>query len=112
MNMEDIKPLFDEGKIMKEPIIIGGPCSAESEEQVLETARELAAGGVKIFRAGIWKPRTMPGSFEGVGLAGLPWLMKVKDETGMKVGTEVASKSHVISALSAGVDIIWIGARP
>ncbi len=109
--MMDIKPLFDEEYIMKEPIIIGGPCSAESEKQVLDTARELAAGGVKIFRAGIWKPRTMPGCFEGVGLAGLPWMMKVKEETGMKVGTEVASKSHVISAISAGVDIIWIGAR-
>ena len=109
--MTDLKPLFDEEQIMKEPIIISGPCSAESEKQMLDTARELAAGGIKIFRAGIWKPRTMPGCFEGVGLAGLPWLMKVKEETGMKVGTEVASKSHVISALSAGVDIIWIGAR-
>ncbi len=109
--MKDIKPLFDDPSIMKEPIIIAGPCSAESEQQVLETAKALAAGGIKIFRAGIWKPRTKPGSFEGVGLAGLPWMMKVKEETGMKVGTEVASKSHVISALSAGVDIIWIGAR-
>ncbi len=109
--MKDIKPLFDEEIIMREPIIIGGPCSAESEEQVLKTAKDLAAGGIKVFRAGIWKPRTKPGSFEGVGLAGLPWLMKVKEQTGMKVGTEVASKSHVISALSAGVDIIWIGAR-
>lgn len=107
----DIKPLFDDESIMKEPIIIAGPCSAESESQVLETAKQLAAGGVKIFRAGIWKPRTMPGCFEGVGLAGLPWLRKVKEETGMLVGTEVASRSHVISALSAGVDIIWIGAR-
>ncbi len=109
--MHDIKPLFDDPSITKEPIIIAGPCSAESEKQVLDTARELAAGGVKIFRAGIWKPRTMPGCFEGVGIAGLPWLTKVKEETGMMVGTEVASKSHVISALSAGVDIIWIGAR-
>ncbi len=109
--MEDIKPLFDEEIIMKEPIIIAGPCSAESEQQVLETAKELASGGVKIFRAGIWKPRTMPGCFEGVGVAGLPWLRKVKEETGMKVGTEVASKNHVISAIAAGVDILWIGAR-
>lgn len=109
--MNDIKPLFDDESIMKEPIIISGPCSAESETQVLETARQLAAGGVKIFRAGIWKPRTMPGCFEGVGLAGLPWLKKVKEETGMLVGTEVASKSHVISAIAAGLDIIWIGAR-
>ena len=110
-DMTDIKPLFDEEHIMKEPIIIGGPCSAESEQQMTDIAKELAQGGVKIFRAGIWKPRTMPGSFEGVGLAGLPWLMKVKEMTGMKVGTEVATKSHVISALAAGVDIIWIGAR-
>lgn len=109
--MNDIKPLFDDESIMKEPIIIAGPCSAESETQVLETARQLAAGGVKIFRAGIWKPRTMPGCFEGVGLAGLPWMKKVKEETGMMVGTEVASKSHVISAIAAGLDIIWIGAR-
>jgi len=109
--MIDIKPLFDDESMMKEPIIIAGPCSAESETQVLETARQLSAGGVKIFRAGIWKPRTMPGCFEGVGLAGLPWLRKVKEETGMLVGTEVASRSHLISALSAGVDIIWIGAR-
>lgn len=97
--------------MMKEPIIIAGPCSAESETQVLDTARQLAAAGVRIFRAGIWKPRTMPGCFEGVGLAGLPWLKKVKEETGMLVGTEVASKSHVISAIAAGLDIIWIGAR-
>lgn len=109
--MNDIKPLFDDESMMKEPIIIAGPCSAESETQVIETARQLAAGGVKIFRAGIWKPRTMPGCFEGVGLAGLPWLKKVKEEAGMMVGTEVASKSHVISAIAAGLDIIWIGAR-
>lgn len=109
--MLDIKPLFDDERIMKEPIIIAGPCSAESETQVLETARQLAQGGVKIFRAGIWKPRTMPGCFEGVGIAGLPWLRKVKEETGMLVGTEVAGRSHIISALAAGVDIIWVGAR-
>ncbi|MDO4336263.1 MAG: bifunctional 3-deoxy-7-phosphoheptulonate synthase/chorismate mutase type II [Bacteroidales bacterium] len=109
--MTDIKPLFDDESMMKEPIIIAGPCSAESETQVLDTARQLAAAGVRIFRAGIWKPRTMPGCFEGVGLAGLPWLKKVKEETGMLVGTEVASKSHVISAIAAGLDIIWIGAR-
>lgn len=109
--MLDIKPLFDDERMMKEPIIIAGPCSAESETQVLQTAHELALSGVKIFRAGIWKPRTMPGCFEGVGIAGLPWLRKVKEETGMLVGTEVAGRSHIISALAAGVDIIWIGAR-
>lgn len=109
--MQDIKPLFEEKLNIKEPIIIAGPCSAESEQQMLDTARQLAAGGVKIFRAGIWKPRTMPGCFEGVGVAGLPWLRKVKEETGMLVGTEVASKAHVMAAIAGGVDLIWIGAR-
>ncbi len=93
------------------PMVIAGPCSAESEEQVLETARSLAAKGNKIFRAGIWKPRTKPGGFEGVGAEGLQWLKKVKEETGMYVSTEVATKDHVFEALKAGVDILWIGAR-
>lgn len=109
--MKDIKPLFDEESGIKEPIIIAGPCSAESEEQVMRTARELAAGGIKVFRAGIWKPRTKPGGFEGVGVEGLSWLRKVKEETGMLIGTEVASKAHVLSAIAGGVDILWIGAR-
>ncbi len=109
--MKDIKPLFDDKSIMKDGNMIASPGSAEGESQVLDTATAVDAGDVKIFRAGIWKPRTMPGCFEGVGLAGLPWLNKVKEETGMLVGTEVASKSHVISAVSAGVDILWIGAR-
>lgn len=95
----------------KRPIVIAGPCSAESEEQVLETARGLAAKGVKLFRAGIWKPRTKPGGFEGVGLPGLQWLKKVKEETGMYVSTEVATKAHVEAALEAGIDLLWIGAR-
>lgn len=95
----------------KRPIIIAGPCSAESEEQVLETARGLAAKGVKLFRAGIWKPRTKPGGFEGVGAPGLQWLKKVKEETGMYVSTEVATKAHVEEALKAGIDLLWIGAR-
>ena len=93
------------------PIVIAGPCSAESEEQVLETAKNLASKGIKIFRAGIWKPRTKPGGFEGIGVIGLPWLKKVKEETGMYVATEVANKDHVFEALKAGVDILWIGAR-
>ncbi|MDE5594089.1 MAG: 3-deoxy-7-phosphoheptulonate synthase, partial [Muribaculaceae bacterium] len=80
--MQDIQPLFPTLDASK-PIIIAGPCSAETEEQVLTTARELAANGIKIFRAGIWNPRTHPGGFEGVGEAGLPWLKKVKEETGM-----------------------------
>ena len=96
----------------KRPIIIAGPCSAESEEQVLQAARGLAAlGKVDLFRAGIWKPRTRPGEFEGVGAIGLPWLKKVKAETGLPVTTEVANTQHVFEALKAGVDVLWIGAR-
>lgn len=93
------------------PLVMAGPCSAETEEQVLSTARQLALGGVKIFRAGIWKPRTKPGGFEGVGKEGLQWLKRVKEETGMLVATEVAMRRHVEEALEAGVDILWIGAR-
>ena len=95
----------------KRPLVIAGPCSAETEDQVLETAKELAAQGIKIFRAGIWKPRTKPGGFEGVGSIGLPWLKRVKEETGMYVSTEVANQYHVFEALKYGVDILWIGAR-
>lgn len=93
------------------PIVIAGPCSAETEEQVMETAKNLANRGIKIFRAGIWKPRTKPGGFEGVGIEGLSWLRRVKKETGMYVTTEVATKDHVFEALKAGIDILWIGAR-
>lgn len=95
----------------RRPLIIAGPCSAETEEQTLETARELAANGIKVFRAGIWKPRTRPGCFEGVGAAGLPWLRRVRQETGMLTATEVANAKHVQEALAAGVDILWVGAR-
>lgn len=95
----------------KRPIVIAGPCSAESEEQVMDTARQLAARGVKMFRAGIWKPRTKPGGFEGIGVPGLAWLKKVKKETGMYVATEVATQQHVFEALKAGIDMLWIGAR-
>lgn len=93
------------------PKWIAGPCSAESEEQVLETARALRACGVEMFRAGLWKLRTHPGSFEGVGVAGLPWLLRVRRETGLKVCTEVVCGAHVKACLEAGVDMIWIGAR-
>lgn len=93
------------------PIIIAGPCSAESREQVLETAQQLSQSGVKIFRAGIWKPRTKPGGFEGVGKEGLSWLKEVKLKTGMLVATEVATAEHVAEAVTAGMDILWIGAR-
>jgi chorismate mutase len=94
------------------PFLISGPCSAESEEQVMATAAELAKiPEVSVFRAGIWKPRTRPNSFEGVGSEGLKWLRTVKQETGLMVGTEVANEKHVYEALKYGVDLLWIGAR-
>jgi len=93
------------------PIVIAGPCSAETEEQVMETARGLADQKVDLFRAGIWKPRTRPGSFEGVGAPGLAWLKRVKEETGLKVTTEVAKGEHVFEALKHGIDVLWLGAR-
>jgi len=95
----------------KRPIIIAGPCSAETEEQVLETARALAEQKIDLFRAGIWKPRTRPNAFEGKGTLGLKWLKKVKEETGLKVTTEVANTQHVFEALKHGVDVFWLGAR-
>ncbi len=95
----------------KKPLVISGPCSAESEEQVLETARDLAGMGIKIFRAGIWKPRTRPGTFEGMGSVALPWMKRVKEETGMLTATEVANVWHVKEALNHSIDILWIGAR-
>lgn len=95
----------------KRPLIISGPCSAETEEQVMQAARELASMGVKIFRAGVWKPRTKPGGFEGVGLPALKWLQRVKEETGMYVATEVATEKHAYEALKHGIDMLWIGAR-
>lgn len=95
----------------KRPMLIAGPCSAESEEQVLDTARQLAAQGICIFRAGIWKPRTKPGGFEGHGEKALPWIQRVKKELGLLITTEVATPKHVEAALKAGVDILWIGAR-
>lgn len=93
------------------PLIIAGPCSAESEEQVMTTARQLKEQGINVFRAGIWKPRTRPNSFEGVGSIGLEWMRLVQQELGMKVSTEVANVKHVYEALRFGVDVIWIGAR-
>lgn len=96
----------------KKPIIIAGPCSAETEVQVFETAKRIKElGGVDVFRAGIWKPRTRPNSFEGVGTLGLHWLKRVKDELGMITSTEVANAYHVKQCLEADVDQIWIGAR-
>lgn len=109
--MKNLQPIMLEGIDAQKPLLIAGPCSAETEEQVIKTALELASNGVKIFRAGIWKPRTKPGGFEGVGAEGLQWLNKVKELTGMYTSTEVATKQHVEEALAAKVDILWIGAR-
>ena len=96
----------------KRPLIISGPCSAETEEQVLETAKRLAATGkVDVLRAGIWKPRTKPGLFEGIGVKGLPWLVQARKETGLPIAVEVATDKHVEDALQFDVDILWIGAR-
>ncbi|HUH47144.1 MAG TPA: bifunctional 3-deoxy-7-phosphoheptulonate synthase/chorismate mutase type II [Arenibacter sp.] len=93
------------------PLVIAGPCSAETEEQVMRIANDLKDTDVNYFRAGIWKPRTRPGMFEGVGALGLKWLQKVKKETGMKTATEVANKAHVELALEHDIDLLWIGAR-
>ena len=107
----EIKKLVLKGLEANRPIVIAGPCSAESREQVMQTATELAEKGIKIFRAGIWKPRTKPGGFEGIGAVGLPWLKEVKEKTGMMVATEVATPAHVLEAIKAGIDLLWIGAR-
>lgn len=109
--MKNFEPILSNNKTTELPLIIAGPCSAESESQVLHIAGELNANGINVFRAGIWKPRTKPGGFEGVGSIGLDWLRKVKQQYGMYVSTEVANKNHVIEAVSSGVDILWIGAR-
>lgn len=107
----ELQPLALPGVPQERPIVIAGPCSAETEEQVITTAQSLANRGTKIFRAGIWKPRTKPGGFEGIGVDGLSWLKRVKEETGMLVATEVATAKHVYECLKAGIDILWIGAR-
>jgi len=93
------------------PLVVAGPCSAETEDQVLKIAHELKDTDVNYYRAGIWKPRTRPGNFEGVGAIGLKWLQKVKEETGLKTATEVANRAHVDLALEHDVDLLWIGAR-
>lgn len=111
MSLEGLKPIVEGVGVVGSPLVMAGPCSAETEEQVMSTARQLAMGGVKVFRAGIWKPRTKPGGFEGIGKEGLQWLRRVKEETGMLIATEVATRRHVEEALEAGVDILWIGAR-
>ncbi len=106
--MESLRKLLAQD----EPLIIAGPCSAETETQVLETARQIATNKkVKLFRAGVWKPRTRPNNFEGNGEMALPWLQKVKAETGLPTTVEVANAEHVDLALKYGVDVLWIGAR-
>lgn len=105
-------PITSWKEFKQRPLVISGPCSAESEEQVLQTAVRLAkTGRVDIFRAGLWKPRTRPGSFEGVGSKGLQWLKQVKEQTGLSTATEVANSKHVYEALKYGIDYLWIGAR-
>ena len=95
----------------RRPFVIAGPCSAETEEQVMTTAQQLAMKGCHMFRAGVWKPRTKPGGFEGNGEKALPWLKRVKEETGMLTATEVATPEHVELCLKYGIDVLWIGAR-
>jgi len=108
----DIRPIKEWLPQINNPLLIAGPCSLESEEQALSTARLLAKDHrVFIFRGGVWKPRTRPGSFEGVGSIGLQWLKSVREETGLPVGTEVANAQHTEEALKAGIDVLWIGAR-
>lgn len=108
--LDNISPLPFSSKAST-PLLIAGPCSAESLEQTFSTARELNAIGISVFRAGLWKPRTLPGTFEGVGTKGLEWLNLVKQETGMLVATEVATREHVEAVIDAGIDVLWIGAR-
>ena len=96
--------------IDKKPYVIAGPCSAESEEQILQIAKELK-GTADVFRAGVWKPRTKPNSFEGIGKDALKWMQQAQLQTGMKVATEVATAKHVELCLDAGIDMLWIGAR-
>jgi chorismate mutase len=108
----NIEPLESWIKTNNEPLLIAGPCSAETEEQMVATAHLLAkTGKVSALRAGIWKPRTRPGEFEGIGSIGLQWLKRAKDETGLPTAVEVATAKHVEEALTAGVDILWVGAR-
>ena len=108
LNLEPLRLPSDNNE---RPLVIAGPCSAETEEQVMTTARQLADKGCRMFRAGVWKPRTKPGGFEGQGETALPWLQNVKKSTGMLVATEVATPEHVELASKYGIDILWIGAR-
>lgn len=108
----DIVPMYEWGMFtLPRPSVVAGPCSAETEEQVMETAKGLKEMGINVYRAGIWKPRTHPGCFEGIGVPGLKWLQRVQKEYGLKVSTEVANEKHVYECLKHGVDMVWLGAR-
>ena len=108
----ELIPLYDWGMFTEpRPSVVAGPCSAETEEQIMETAAGLKDLGINVFRAGIWKPRTHPGSFEGIGTEGLKWMQRAKKEFGLKIATEVASEKHVFECLKFGVDLVWLGAR-
>jgi len=109
-NKKEMRKWLDDLNL-NHPLVIAGPCSAETEEQVLKIAHELKNTDVSYYRAGIWKPRTRPGGFEGVGSMGLKWLQRVREETGLKIATEIANKDHAKLALEADVDLLWIGAR-
>ncbi len=109
-NKQEMRKWLDDMNL-SHPLVVAGPCSAETEDQVLKIAHELKDTDVSYYRAGIWKPRTRPGNFEGVGAIGLKWLQKVKEETGLKTATEVANRAHVDLALEHDVDLLWIGAR-
>ena len=111
MTAFDIVPLQDWGFNIKRPFIVSGPCSCETEEQMLETAERLAGQGIAALRAGIWKPRTRPGMFEGIGKEGLGWLVNAGKAAGLPTTVEVATAKHVEDSLEAGVDILWVGAR-
>ena len=109
-NKKEMRTWLDKFNL-SHPLVIAGPCSAETENQVLKIAHDLKDTDVTVFRAGIWKPRTRPGMFEGVGSIGLEWLRKVKQETGLLIATEVANSNHVKLALDYDIDVLWIGAR-
>jgi len=109
-NKQELRTWLDDYNL-DHPLVIGGPCSAETEEQVLKIAHQLKDSDATVLRAGIWKPRTRPGNFEGVGALGLKWLQRAKEETGLKIATEVANPHHVELALEHGIDVLWIGAR-
>ena len=109
-NKKEMRKWLDDMNL-NHPLVIAGPCSAETEDQVLKIAHELKDSKVSVFRAGIWKPRTRPGGFEGVGEIGLKWLQKAKAETGLLMGTEVATAAHCKLALEHDIDVLWVGAR-